>query len=255
MRSPALKVPRNPFGIDNSDPALTLYVPLWHPDLVISPFISKDIYRALCIVTGATWTPGGMTFDGIDDQIQTGDTTTFKWLHGALNTSAFQWSIQLWVKLNDVTTNGIAYFLLGTGQGSSSNTGLDLYFQNDVGASTRIITCMISRGESSQTVLNFISGPSTYPNSTGWQCLEITYDQSLANTNFTLYLNGVLTATGNKTANAPSTANSTGALTIGRSSGAASPMPGTIGEVVIHSRCLTPSEVLSGYQTTKGRYV
>ncbi len=72
MRSPALKVPREQFGVDRSDPNLKFYAPLWHPGLKPSPFYSLDKDRLSCTVTGAVWTPKGRLEDG-DDYIELPD--------------------------------------------------------------------------------------------------------------------------------------------------------------------------------------
>ena len=49
---------------------LVFHAPLWAYDLQGSPFISKDIYRHSCTVTGSAWGITGRTFDGTNDYIQ-----------------------------------------------------------------------------------------------------------------------------------------------------------------------------------------
>lgn len=66
---PIFRAGRERFGVDLNDPRLAFYSPLWHPSLSGSPFISQDIYRASCTVTGATWGITGRTFDGTDGKI------------------------------------------------------------------------------------------------------------------------------------------------------------------------------------------
>ena len=48
---------------------LVLYAPLWHPDLSLSPFKTKDPFQHSGTVTSAVWTPQGRTFDGLWDEI------------------------------------------------------------------------------------------------------------------------------------------------------------------------------------------
>ena len=46
--------------------SLALYLPLWHPELSGSSFLSKDLNAYSCTVIGATWGIQGRTFDGDD---------------------------------------------------------------------------------------------------------------------------------------------------------------------------------------------
>ena len=57
------------FPIDS----LSLYLPLWHPELNGSPFNSKDLTAYSCAVTGAVKGYYGRTFDGSDDLILVGN--------------------------------------------------------------------------------------------------------------------------------------------------------------------------------------
>jgi len=50
------------------DPSLVLYLPLYGLDG--ASFVSKDAYGHLCTVTGASWRPNGRYFDGADDYIK-----------------------------------------------------------------------------------------------------------------------------------------------------------------------------------------
>jgi len=56
---------------------LALYAPLWHPELNVSPFISKDLNAYSYTITGTTWGVQGRTFDGTDD-IFNNSTTAFQ---------------------------------------------------------------------------------------------------------------------------------------------------------------------------------
>ncbi len=49
------------------DPSLVLYLPL--SELDGGSFRSRDAYGHLCTVTGASWRPDGMYFDGTDDNV------------------------------------------------------------------------------------------------------------------------------------------------------------------------------------------
>ncbi len=50
---------------------LSLYVPLWHPELNGATIVSKDLNAKSFTVTGATWGITGRTFAGTDDDIST----------------------------------------------------------------------------------------------------------------------------------------------------------------------------------------
>lgn len=221
---------------------------LWYPgqdDAYSSTIRDRSGHGNHGIVV-ATWqkTPQGLClldFDGTDDNITTGTTTTFKWLHGALDTTAFQFTIELWVR-NDDITSGAAHYLLGTGTAGSAGVGVDIYTVN------RAIYCMIARGVAGETVLATVAN-TAYPNSTtAYTHLMFTYNQALANTNLIVYVNGVQAYTGNKSIYTPSTAVSAYALYMGTTGALGLDFDGRMALQRIYNRVLSAAEGLSHYQ-------
>jgi len=170
-------------------------------------------------ITGATWirTPGGLwclSFDGSDDYFTVGNTSTFKFLHGALDTTGFVWTISWWMALDTPEPNSL-YGLFSSCRGASTAVGVNIYYRDD-GANTRRLDLMISTGAGAgTTVVTDYSDDAAYPNDTNWHFCCITWDQSLANTNGIFYIDGTSKGTINKTANVPSTANANDALYFG----------------------------------------
>lgn len=79
------------------DSSLVLDAPLWHPDLSLSPFLTKDPYQHSCTVTGATWGPQGRTFNGDGDFIDCGNQTALQ-ITGDI-------TLEAWVMFDDITAH------------------------------------------------------------------------------------------------------------------------------------------------------
>ncbi len=235
-----------------------LNLPLHHSIYSVAPaktFKSLDKNAYTCTAIGMLWTPEGGKFDGTDDVINLGDTTTFKFLHGALDTAAFQWTIEVWLRMavivGDPNDN---YVVLSTGgYVSSANVGIDFAIYYLTG-STGQIGVDIRRGVSGQSVLNYISANGFYPNDGLWHHFVVTYDQALASANMTLIRDGVSIATANKIAFTPSTANSTYALQIGGENNLRT-YKGGIGELRIYNAALSLAQAKSQRLATMWRYI
>ncbi len=227
---------------------LTLFLPLWHPELSGTPIISKDSNAYSVTIVGTTQGLTGRLLDATDDSLTFGDTSTIAWMHGKGNTTAFKWTFLLWFnQLHPGTANAVMF---DTCVGSSVNTGVDIYTDT-----LRRILTGIMTGTSGQRVLSNTS-VGTYPNSTAFNCLGITYDQSLATANLNLYLAGVWLESGNKTAVAPKDGNASYAPSIGRFATPSGAFDGTIGEmVIINGVVLTAGQILNYYKATKWRYL
>ena len=133
-----------------------------------------------------------MAFDGTGDYFSVGDTSSFKFLHGADDPSNFKWSIDFWYKANNFTANS-AFFNTTAGDGSSSYIGTYVYINT-----SRDIVIAIMKG-SAPSVNNTAIG--TYPNdTTNFHHVAITYDQSLSSANAKTYVDGVLVGSGDKKA-------------------------------------------------------
>ena len=82
-----------------NDPNLVLNMPLHQVDGMLLP--SRDAYGWQGSVTGAQWRLDGRAFDGVDDYIALPDN---------LLAGASRWTIMLWLKANDITTNNLSPF-------------------------------------------------------------------------------------------------------------------------------------------------
>jgi hypothetical protein len=78
MKSPAFRSFRRGYGIDENDPSLVFFAPLYDAGLQGSPFLSRDLNKHSCTVTGATWGPQGRICTGGDDYIDCGSSSLLK---------------------------------------------------------------------------------------------------------------------------------------------------------------------------------
>lgn len=130
-------------------------------------------------------------FDGNGDRLDVGAAGDFNFLHNGSN-----WTLEFIANPAEVATGDV---ILDTTRGTTSNRGLYVVY------SSGKIRVFISRGVSDSYVL---TDTLDYTFNTGelkTVCLE--YDHSLTTGTLKMYVEGVLAASANKTANAPSTAN------------------------------------------------
>ena len=182
-----------------------------------------------------------MTFDGTTDYFTIGDTSDFKFLHGAEDTTAFKWTFDAWVRAANFDATQMIF---ASYSGGSSEQGVSI----EIGSS-RQIWMAATRGVASSYVFN--SGFSTYfPNDDDWHHIAITYDQSLASANSELFIDGTLVDTIDKTGNAPSTSDSTEVLTVGaRARTGDNSFTGDIDEVrIIKDTVMTQAEIRQAYE-------
>ena len=192
-------------------------------------------------ITGAGKIGNAMTFDGTTDYFTVGDTSDFKFLHGAEDTTGFKWTIEGWYKSLDFSAHQMIF---SSYAGGSAEQGLYVAIN-----STKQIWMAITRGVGSSYVVNG-GFPVYFPNDNEWHHLAITYDQSLVSANAELFIDGKSAGTIDKTGNAPSTANSNEVLTIGALAGAGSTeFTGDIDEVRIHKdTIMTQAEIRNAYE-------
>ena len=205
------------------DSSLVLDAPLW--GLQGSPFISNDIYAHTFTVTGAVWTPQGRTFDG-DDYIDIGNPA-------AVAFNGVGLTLEVWFTK---PTAGRAERLIGYDTPGNPRYLFAPYTLN-------VLRIYIHDGTSSQDISGttnvsggaFFHGVYTYNNGVG-----------------TIYTNGV--AEGTQTQALTSFA-ATGMYIGAYNYGApAERLVGTIGEVRIYNRALTPLEIQQIYLATRDRY-
>lgn len=213
---------RRNFPIDG----LVLYAPLWHPELNVSPFTSKDLNAHSCSVTGATWGIQGRTFDGVDDYINCGSAASLHFGGTAITVLA-------WLKPSALTDEQIIKHrdILDAQSGNwqfylLANGGLYFNFWsggvNKEGLST-------NTGFMSTTSFNFAG---------------VTYDGS----NIKHWHQGV--QNGNAVAATGTIDTVTFPVLI-----AARYLAALIGEVYLYSRALSAFEILQIYLSTLWRYV
>jgi hypothetical protein len=211
-------------------------------------------------ITGATVNQTGLlnkciSFDG-NDYITIGTTATYKFLHGANNTTGFKWSINVWVKLDSPTTD-TAWIIFGTNGLTGNAAGMGIWIDNrSVVPRTRAIAMLIG-ARSGQSIVGYVSANSTYPNDSDWNMITFTYDQSLANSNAKLYVNGSYVSDANKSAYIPNTANSDKTPTLCITPGGTT--FGMVGDMDVplfyDGKVLTSTEITYLYNSGRGRKI
>jgi len=145
-----------------------------------------------------------VSFDGVNDFVEAGTTSSFNYYHGATNPSAFAFTIGLWFKTPAFTS--FQNLLGNINTATSVGIRMGLTFR----------ACFFQIFTGSDLVVQHQTAANSLPNTTGWIHVLWTYNQALASANSTIYINNVSVGTANKTANAPSTANATGNMNFAR---------------------------------------
>ena len=206
------------------DPYLVLYLPMYRLDG--ASFRSRDAYGHLCTAAGSLWRPDGRRFDGIDDKVDIPYTSI-------LNPNQF--TLSLWVKVTG--GQGTDRSPVTSRQAMPSAGGYIFYAR-------------------STNVWEFWIGNVTWGNTTGgsvvlneWTYLTATYNNGTTNH----YENGVFKGKLTKTL----LVNSSKPFRIGAGATEGTGdfwFPGTVGEVALYRRALTPLEIQHNYVATKWRY-
>lgn len=202
------------------DPSLALYLPLHRLDE--ASFMSKDAYGHLCTVTGALWRPNGRWFDGSDDLINCGTSPSLDITGGI--------TLEVWVY---ASTTGAFQTII--------DKGLEYYCLRLTSGNFLEFKWLDESSDYHTTAPPFTS----YFNL--WTHIVATYDGS----NAVVYLNltPLTESEGNHTINTTSFG-----LFLGARYNNANPFNGTIGEVRVYRRALTPLEIQRNYLATKWRY-
>ncbi|MBI4188624.1 MAG: LamG domain-containing protein [Chloroflexi bacterium] len=207
------------------DSSLVLYLPLYERDG--ASFMSADKHGHLCTVTGALWRPNGRYFDGIDDDIDCGNSSILDL------TDAY--TIEVWLSLRNKTGERDVL----SKRPAANNGGYVLIFSN---------------GSSAPVLYHYTSGW------TGTVCdTEIALDRptrisvTKKDTAVVYFLDGeqknTVTLAGTPTITLAN-------LMLGRyTQGGGGAFPGEIYEVQFYNnRVLTPLEIRQNYLATKWRY-
>jgi len=212
-----------PRGDFTSDPSLVLYLPLGKLDG--ASFISKEARGHLCTVTGALWRPSGRYFDGIDDEIDCGDNSILDFTSG-------DFSVEFWIKQTSSPADN-AYVI---NRGNYNLSGWYIWFWN-AGDEMQFYTNQDTPGVQSTTMdMTFDT----------WLHLALVRSGAVA----TWYQNTVDVTKNHGTHIDPTSVSQ--ALKIGAFP--SDDFKGTIGEVSIYNRALTPLEIQHNYLATKWRY-
>ena len=205
------------------DPGLVLYLPLSQLDG--SSFVSGDACGHTGTVTGALWRPDGRYFDGVDDYIDLGDQASLEPVNVSLEVF-FKKSVSAGARqLANKWTGGL-------------KQGYVLYLQeNNLRALVGNGTVATATGDCEHAV-----GDGT------WYHAAMTYDGATLK----LYVNANLVDS--DTAVSGNLDYATEPFRVGRYSLGNNFFKGTIGEVRVYSRVLTPQEIQRNYLATRRRY-
>lgn len=155
-------------------------------------------------------------------------------------------SINVWYKLSGSLVNVVG--MMGDGQDNTAKIGLSIY-----AVATGALSINTTNG-SSQDAL--ITGGGIIPNNTNWHMLTVTYNRSLASSNWLTYIDGVLVATINKSGSfTPSNSNASHAMELGTYGTLAQSFFGTLDECSIWNRILTTDEISTLYNSGRGKIV
>lgn len=210
-------------------PARHLYLPLWHPELNGSSFISRDHYGHLVTVSGATWGATGRTFDATNDYI----TLT------AIQPMPAVGYIGIWAYKDDWAPGATrALFDAGAADGGGSRLGLWV-------AATNVARCLITTGGVDQVDIN-----SDALSGAGWKYFEILY--GLNNTSFFIDLAQI--GSTDVACTMPTFAAGWVTRLGNLYSNTAGSFDGIIGEIIIQSGQPTLAERQSQYFATLPRY-
>lgn len=219
------RVSRMNFPID----PLVLHLPLWHPELSGSPFLSKDLNPHTCTVFGATWTSLGRSFDGVNDYVNCGDALSLD------ITTAI--TIEAWI--NITAYPAVSAHLAGRDDGTNRNFNLLLRLT----APTAVVDFNVWINNTPRGISSTSCSLAT------WYHLVATYNGAYEN----IYKNGLLDAT--PIAYTGAIDNDDVSFTTGcRAVLIDRDYNGLIGEVRIYNRALSAPEILHNYLATKWRY-
>jgi len=129
-------------------------------------------------------------FDGNGDRLDVGGTTDFAFMH-----NGGAWTLEAELRPSQIGNDDA---IIDTTRGTTSNSGVFVAYTNSK------IYVFITRRVSNSYVINVTLNYVFAVNTTSKIC--ITYDPSLTSGHLKLYVDGTLVASGDKSANAPSTA-------------------------------------------------
>ena len=208
-----------------------LYLPLYRLDG--DSFISADGHGHVCTVTEALWTPNGRWFDGTNDEVDLGASSSLR-----PTTSV---SLLLWVLV--AADAGAAEYprIIGnlTDEGGADLRGYGIY-QDESGRAIQYELRTVDDALKQAVIAT--------PSLNEWNFYGLTYTSGT----ITPYYNGAAGITSSETGNI-NYATSPVNLALGQVF-AADFFQGQIGEALIYNRVLSPVEIQHNYLATKWRY-
>jgi len=214
-----------------------LYLPLWRPDMAGSPIISKDKYAHSCTVSGALWTPQGRYFDGDNDKITIPDSAVLSampaitaeiWMKsdgdaGALNGLIGKYGaageVEWFTKLDD----------------DAPEIGMRIY---DASVNKRI-----GRMDTTSNVWDDV-----------WHHIVFVWDGTALSSGIKIYVDTAQTDdTDDEAAGFVAIEDKTADVQVGTRTTDIGYFKGTIGEVRLYRRALTPLEIQHNYMAAKWR--
>lgn len=180
-------------------------------------------------------------FDGINDFGVFGSSLSqWNFMHNASGL----FTINFWARMQAFGEN---YFL------STVNTdaGHGIFLRTQ--ATNQPLQTFINSGAGSNILVDKTSSNNYLPDTTNWHMYTITWNQSLANTNLSIFRDAANEENANKTAATPSASNNDNALTIGaRASDHTKFLNFYISELSIWNRVLSDAEIATLYNSGSG---
>lgn len=165
------------------------------------------------VTTQGTFSPYGSNwsnyFDGSSYFSNIGATSSFNFMHQ----SSALWTCECFVF---VTSLSAALYLIDNTDGTSSQTGVNIY----IGTDGKINLFITSGSGGGVGVCTGVSSSGIQANT--WNHIVVTYDQSLSSNNAKFYINGASVGTATKGPNTPSAGNASQTMRIGAVPGAPS---------------------------------
>ncbi|MFQ6122817.1 MAG: LamG domain-containing protein [Dehalococcoidales bacterium] len=220
------------------DPGLVLYLPLYQ--LSGASFMSKDAYGHLGTVTGASWRPRGHYFDGTDDIIYISNPSFIDDTSG---------TIEVWVSFDNVSAQ---HMYVATCVNGATSHEIQMPLRRD--SNNELQFTAYSPG--SQPWECTLNSPNNTITDAGWHHIVFTSDGSKVR----CYVDGeertLTPSVGSNSGQWFGTATNSDTFCVGaiKRASIVAPMAGTVGEVRLYSRALTPQEIQHNYLATKWRY-
>ena len=198
-----------------------------------------------------------------DSYIEVGDTSTYAFMHGSGSTSAFKWTVAFWVKLDNTAPDNVGsagiYRRLVTTYGSNYRAGFAIDYDNRNWIrppQTMIVGVRSGLNLGANLVAVSTLSPAidvpVLPSDTNWNHFAVTYDQSLANSNLNIYINGTLADTANKSGVTPIETTSSNPLRMGVADPGAGYFTGSLDDFAIWNVALDSGAVSELYNSGDG---